>query len=113
FTHPRSTLNASFPHERLWNCDYKKNGQGRTVACSIHERLKYGVIHYTTSKSLASQLPLSVFINRFWFCSLLYSLPGSWCLNSVLTAFSLSIERCSVYLGFWTVMVFVLFWCNF
>ena len=90
-----------------------KNGQGRTVACSIHERLKYGVIHYTTSKSLASQLPLSVFINRFWFCSLLYSLPGSWCLNSVLTAFSLSIERCSVYLGFWTVMVFVLFWCNF
>ncbi|CAN6867643.1 unnamed protein product [Brassica oleracea] len=43
----------------------------------------------------------------------LYSLPGSWCLNSVLTAFSLSIERCSVYLGFWTVMVFVLFWCNF
>ncbi|CAN7057912.1 unnamed protein product [Brassica rapa subsp. trilocularis] len=35
-----------------------------TVACSIHERLKHGVIHYTTSKSLRSQLPLSVFLNR-------------------------------------------------
>ncbi|KAG5400515.1 hypothetical protein IGI04_015122 [Brassica rapa subsp. trilocularis] len=57
-----------------------------TVACSIHERLKHGVIHYTTSKSLRSQLPLSVF------------------LNSVLTAFSLSFERCSVSLGFWTMI---------
>ncbi|CAN6883005.1 unnamed protein product, partial [Brassica oleracea] len=47
-----------------------KNGQGRTVVCSIHERLKHGVIHYTTSKSLASQLPLSVFINRFWFSTM-------------------------------------------
>ncbi|KAL0877513.1 hypothetical protein Bca101_027218 [Brassica carinata] len=69
--------------------------------------------NYTTSKSLIPQLPFSVFLNRFWFRSLLYFLPGSWCLNSVLRVISQSIKRCSMSLGFWTVMGFVLFLCNF